>query len=173
MYNIHIAAGPSGCYWRSRLSHLQRRCHCKFLIQSVERCSQEGSLWHFGRRLIEIAFAFLQLLRTMVHFPPILGGVSNRLFSAWKRAWLDVRGSLQSLWEDSSELLLVTPLAFPDLALDRLGNIIALLLGGSGVDDLICWFTSAFWLASWTCCFNKCLVTGLCCWSLTAWMASW
>ena len=45
--------------------------------------------------------------------------------------------SLPSLWEDSSELLPVTPLAFPDLALVLLGLGIALLLGGSGVDVLI------------------------------------
>ena len=45
-------------------------------------------------------------------------GVSNCLFKAWNRAILDVCG-LQS---DSSELPLVTPLAFSNLALAHLGK---------------------------------------------------
>ena len=61
-----------------------------------------------------------------------LVGVSNRLFKAWNRAILDVCGS-QS---DSSELPLVTPLAFSDLALAHLGG--TLLMGGcSGVEVLL------------------------------------
>ena len=67
----------------------------------------------------------------------VLGGVSNRLFSSWKRVCETVRGSLPSLWQDSSELLPVTPLAFPDLALVLLEGSIALPLGGSGVEVLI------------------------------------
>ena len=63
-----------------------------------------------------------------------LVGVSNRLLRASNRAFLDVCGS-QS---DSSELLLVTPLSFSDLALAHLGG--TLLLGGSsGVELLMIW----------------------------------
>ena len=138
MYNIHIAAGPSGCCWRSRLSHLQRRCHCKFLVRSFELCSQVGSLWHFGRRLIEIAFAFSQLLRMTVHFPPFWEGFQTVSSVLESEPGLMFVAHCNHFGRIFSELLLVTPLAFPDLALDRLGNIIALLLGGSGVDDLIC-----------------------------------
>ena len=68
-----------------------------------------------------------------------LVGVSNRLFKAWNRAILDVCGS-QS---DSSELPLVTPLAFSDLALALLGG--TLLKGGcSGVEvwEVLMWFDS-------------------------------
>ena len=53
-------------------------------------------------------------------------GVSNCLFRASNHAFLDVCGS-QS---DSSELLLVTPLAFSDLALAFLGG--TLLMGEWG-----------------------------------------
>ena len=61
-----------------------------------------------------------------------LGGVSNHLLRASNWAFLDVCGS-QS---DSSELLLVTPLTFSDLALVCLGG--TLLLGGcSGVEVLL------------------------------------
>ena len=74
MYNIHSAACPSGCYWQSGLSHLQRRCHCTFLGGSFELCSPVDSLWHFGRRVSGIAFAFSQLLRAMVQFPPFWEG---------------------------------------------------------------------------------------------------
>ena len=62
-----------------------------------------------------------------------LVGVSNRLFRAWNQAILAVCGS-QS---DSSELPLVTPLAFSDLALAHLGG--TLLMGGSGVEVLLIW----------------------------------
>ena len=58
-------------------------------------------------------------------------GVSNHLLRASNWAFLDVCGS-QS---DSSELLLVTPLAFSDLALAHLGG--TLLMGGSGVEVLL------------------------------------
>ena len=59
-------------------------------------------------------------------------GVSNCIFKAWNRAILDSCGSLS----DSSELPLVTPLAFSDLALALLGG--TLLMGGcSGVEVLL------------------------------------
>ena len=59
-------------------------------------------------------------------------GVSNYLFRASNHALLAVCGS-QS---DSSELPLVTPLAFSDLALARLGGTL-LMGGGSGVEVLL------------------------------------
>ena len=94
-------------------------------------------------------------------------GVSNRLFKAWNRAILDVCGS-QS---DSSELPLVTPLAFSDLALAHLGG--TLLMGGcSGVEVLLIWILHWSLLAAIAFCwFSKLLVTALPCCSLTAWMA--
>ena len=119
-----------------RLSHLQRRCHCKFLGGSVELCSPVGSLWHFGRRLIRNSLCLFTATPCDGPLSSVLGGVSNRLFKLESEPGLAVRGSLLSLWEDSSELLPVTPLAFPDLALDLLGWDIALPLGGSGVDVL-------------------------------------
>ena len=97
-----------------------------------------------------------------------LVGVSNRLFRAWNRAILDVCGSQF----DSSELPLVTPLAFSDLALARLGG--TLLMGRcSGVELLLIWILHWSLLAARALCwFSKLLVTALPCWSLTAWMAS-
>ena len=97
-----------------------------------------------------------------------LVGVSNCLLRAWNQAILDVCGS-QS---DSSELLLVTPLAFSDLALARLGG--TLLMGGClGVELLLIWILHwSLLTARAFCWFNKLLVTALPCWSLTAWMAS-
>ena len=66
-------------------------------------------------------------------FSSVLGGVSNCLLRAWNRALLAVGHDSLSLWEGSSELLLVTPLAFSDLALGLLGTL--LILGGcSGVE---------------------------------------
>ena len=59
-------------------------------------------------------------------------GISNCLLRASNLAFLAVCGS-QS---DSSELPLVTPLAFSDLALACLGGIL-LILGGSGVEVLL------------------------------------
>ena len=59
-------------------------------------------------------------------------GVSNRLLRASNLTFLAVCGS-QS---DSSELLLVTPLALSDLALVHLGGTL-LILGGSGVEVLL------------------------------------
>ena len=95
-------------------------------------------------------------------------GVSNRFFKAWNRAILDVCGS-QS---DSSELPLVTPLAFSDLALALLGG--TLLVGGcSGVEVLSIWMLHwSLFAAIAFCWFSKLLVTALPCCSLTAWMAS-
>ena len=122
----------------SGLSHLQRRCHCTILGGSFELCLPVDSLWHFGRRVSGIAFAFSQLLRAMVQFPLFweeFQTVSSGLES--EPGWLFV-AHYYHFGEDSSELLLVTPLAFLDLALDRLGGNIALLLGGSGIDVLIC-----------------------------------
>ena len=96
-----------------------------------------------------------------------LVGVSNCLFRASNRAFLDVCGS-QS---DSSELPLMTPLAFSNLALARLGG--TLLMGGSGVEVLLIWMLHWSLLAAMTFCwFSKLLVTALPCWSLTVWMAS-
>ena len=97
-----------------------------------------------------------------------LVGVSNRLFKASNRAFLDVCGS-QS---DSSELPLVTPLAFSNLALAHLGG--TLLMGGcSGVELLlICRLHWSLFAARAFCWLSKLLITALPCWSLTAWMAS-
>ena len=97
-----------------------------------------------------------------------LVGVSNHLFRAWNQAILDVCGS-QS---DSSELLLVTPLAFSNLALACLGG--TLLMGGcSGVELLLIWILQwSLLTARAFCWFSKLLVTALPCWSLTAWMVS-
>ena len=61
-----------------------------------------------------------------------LFGVSNHLLRASNCAFLAVCGS-QS---DSSELPLVTPLAFSDLALAHLGGTL-LILGRSGVEVLL------------------------------------
>ena len=61
-----------------------------------------------------------------------LVGVSNHLLRASNHAFLDVCGS-QS---DSTELPLVTPLAFSDLALAGLGGTL-LMGGGSGVEVLL------------------------------------
>ena len=97
-----------------------------------------------------------------------LVGVSNHLFRAWNRAILDVCGS-QS---DSSELPLVTPFAFSDLALACLGG--TLLMGGCwGVEVLLIWKLHWSLLVAMAFCWSsKLLVTALPCWSLTAWMAS-
>ena len=95
-------------------------------------------------------------------------GVSNHLFRASNRAFLAVCGS-QS---DSSELLLVTPLAFSDLALAHLRGAL-LVLGGSGVEVLlICMLHWSLFAAKVLCWLSKLLVTVLPCCSLTAWIAS-
>ena len=99
MYNIHSAACPSGCYWQSGLSHLQRRCHCTILGGSFELCSPVDSSWHFGRRVFRNSLCLFTATPCDGSISSILGGVSNRLFKAWKRAWLAVRGSLLLLWE--------------------------------------------------------------------------
>ena len=90
--------------------------------------------------------------------------VSNCLLRASNRAFLDVCGS-QS---DSSELPLVTPLTFSDLALACLGG--TLLLGGfSGVELLmICMLHWSLLAAMAFCWLSKLLVTALPGWSLTA-----
>ena len=63
--------------------------------------------------------------------PSVLGGVSKCLLRAMKWALLAVGGSLS--WREFSELPLVTPLAFSDLAHDLLEG--TLLMGrGSGVE---------------------------------------
>ena len=61
-----------------------------------------------------------------------LVGVLNHLLRAMKYALLAVCGS-QS---DSSELLLVTPLAFSSLALAHLEETL-LMLGGSGIEVIL------------------------------------
>ena len=95
-------------------------------------------------------------------------GVSNCLLRASNRAFLAVRGS-QS---DSSELPLVTPLAFSDLALACLGGTL-FILGGSGVEVLlICMLHWSLFAAKVLCWLSKLLVTALPCCSLTAWIAS-
>ena len=95
-------------------------------------------------------------------------GVSNHLLRASNCALLTLCGS-QS---DSSELSLVTPLAFFDLALAHLEGTL-LILGGSGVEVLlICilhWSLFAAKVLYWL---SKLLVTALPCCSLTAWIAS-
>ena len=114
--------------------------------------SEESSLLLLGRVRRSLSVALWEGVRkdSLCLFPcdgtssPVLGGVSKRLLRAMNRAWLAVRGSLLSLWEESSELLPVTPLAFPDLALDLLGGVLALHLGGSGVDVLMCRLTNNF-----------------------------
>ena len=95
-------------------------------------------------------------------------GVSNRIFKAWNRAILDVCGSLS----DSSQLPLVTPFAFSDLALALLGG--TLLMGGcSGIEVLLIWMLHWSLLAAIAFCWSsKLLVTALPCCSLTVWMAS-
>ena len=91
-------------------------------------------------------------------------GVSNQLFRASNSALLAVCGS-QS---DSSELLLVTPLTFSNLALARLGGTL-LMGGGPGVEVLlICILHWSLLAAMAFCWFSKLLVTALPCWSLTA-----
>ena len=96
-----------------------------------------------------------------------LVGVSNRFLRASNHAFLDVCGS-QS---DSSELPLVTPLVFSDLALAHLGG--TLLMGGSGVEVLLISMLHWSLLAAMAFCwFSQLLVTALPCWSLTAWKAS-
>ena len=98
-----------------------------------------------------------------IGFPPrTLLGFQNRFFKAWNRAILDVCGS-QS---DSSELLLVTPLAFSDLALALLGG--TLLMGGcSGIEVLLIWMLHWSLFAAITFCwFSKLLITALPCCSL-------
>ena len=97
-----------------------------------------------------------------------LVGVSNHLLRASNCAFLAVCGS-QS---DSSELLLVTPLAFSDLALAHLRGTL-LMLGGSGVEVLlICTLHWSLFAAKVLCWLSKLLVTALPYCSLTAWIAS-
>ena len=97
-----------------------------------------------------------------------LVGVSNCLLRTSNCAFLAVCGS-QS---DSSELPLVTPLAFSDLALAHLGGTL-LILGGSGVEVLlICILHWSLFAAKVLCWLSKLLVTALPCCSLTAWIAS-
>ena len=76
-------------------------------------------------------------------------------------ALLAVGGSLLLDWE-SSELLLVTPLAFSNLALGLQGGTL-LIGGGFGVD------VPCIWLLHWS--FASAGLVCCCC-SLTAWMAS-
>ena len=97
-----------------------------------------------------------------------LVGVSNHLLRALNWALLAVWGS-QS---DSSELPLVTPLTFSDLALSHLGGTL-LILGGSSVEVLLIWILHwSLFAANVLCWLSKLLVTALPCWSLTVWMAS-
>ena len=81
---------------------------------------------------------------------------------ASNRVFLDICGS-QS---DSSELLLVTPLAFSDLALAHLGGAL-FILGGSGVEVLlICILHWSLFAAEVLCWLSKLLVTAIPCCSL-------
>ena len=94
--------------------------------------------------------------------------VSNRLLRASNHAFLPVCGS-QS---DSSELLLVTPLAFSNLALACLRGTL-LMLGGSGVEVLlICILHWSLFAAKVLCWLSKLLVSALTCCSLTEWIES-
>ena len=125
-----------------------------------------ASLWHFGRKMYEKVFAFSLIHRDGASSSDFVG-VSNHLLRASTRAFLAICGS-QS---DSSELPLVTPLAFSDLALAHLGGAL-LILGGSGVEVLlICKLHWSLFAANVLCWLNKLLGTALPC-SLTAWIAS-
>ena len=91
-------------------------------------------------------------------------GVSSCFLRVSNLAFLAVCGS-QS---DSSELPLVTPLAFSDLALTHLGETL-LILGGSFVEVLlICALHWSLFAARAFCWISKLLVTALPCCSLTA-----
>ena len=148
------------------LSHLQRLCHCILIFFGRVRKHhlQVGSLWHLGRKVYETVFAF-SLVHCVMEFPPSdLVGVLNRLLRASNLA---VCGSQC----DSSELPLVTLLAFSDLALACLGG--TLLMGWSGVEVLlICALHWSLFAGRAFCWVSKPLVTALLCCSLFAWMAS-
>ena len=107
------------------LSHLQRLCH--WILIFFERVQkhhlQAGSQWHFGRRVYETVFAFSLVYCEMEFFSSDLVGVSNRLLRVSNLALLAVCGS-QSVF---SELPLVTPLAFSDLALAHLRGTLLIL----------------------------------------------
>ena len=95
-------------------------------------------------------------------------GVLNCLLRASNCSFLALCGS-QS---DSSELLLVTLLAFSNLALACLGGTL-LILGGSGVEVLLIYILHwSLFAAKVLCWLTKLLVTALPCCSLTAWIAS-
>ena len=84
-------------------------------------------------------------------------GVSKHLLRAINQALLAVYGSLS----DSSELLLVTPLVFSNLALAHLGGTL-LIMGGSEVEVLL--ICDVYWsmlAASVFCCWKRLLVTAL------------
>ena len=114
------------------LSHLQRTVPFGLIGGVLEYDTLwTGSLWHFGRRLFRKSLCLLTVPCEGLSSSDLVG-VSNRLLRASNRAFLDVCGS-QS---DSSELLLLTPLTFSDLALAHLGGV--LLLGGcSGMELLL------------------------------------
>ena len=147
------------------LSHLQRLCHSIYGRVLEYDTLWTGSLWHFGREVFRKSLCLLIVPWDGLSSSDLVG-VSNCLFKAWNWAILDVCGS-QS---DSSELPLVTPLAFSNLALAHLGG--TLLMGRcSGVELLLIWILHwSLLTARAFCWFSKLLVTALPCWSLTAWM---
>ena len=102
------------------LSHLQRLCHSIFRRVLEYNTLWTGNLWHFGRMFSWKAFAFWMFRE--IGFPPrTLLEFQTRIFKAWNRAILDVCGSLS----DSSELPLVTPLAFLRSSSCSSGRVIA------------------------------------------------
>ena len=165
MYNIYNAAGLLGLM--VSLSHLQRLCHSIFGRVLEYDTLWTGNLWHFGRIVFLKSLCLLDVPWDWLSSSDFVG-VSNRIFRAWNQAILDVCGSLS----DSSELPLVTPLAFSDLALALLGG--TLLVGGcSDVEVLLIWILHWSLLAAIAFCWlSKLLVTALPCCSLTARMAS-
>ena len=77
------------------------------------------------------------------------------------------------LQSESSELLLVKPLAFSNLALARLEGTFLIVLGGSGVEVLlICALHWSLLVARAFCWLSKLFVTALSCCSVTVWIAS-
>ena len=164
MYNIHNAAGLLGCW------------SCSVTFRGCAIGSSGGS-WStiphgwavcgtLGGGSLESLCLFTGPCNGLSSSD--LVGVSKSLLRASNHAFLAVCGS-QS---DSSELPLVTPLAFSDLALACLGGTL-LMGGGSGVEVLLIWILHWSLLAAMAFCwFSKLLVTAFPCWSLTVWIAS-
>ena len=146
------------------LSHLLKLSHWMFFGRVLKHCLQVGSWWHFGRKVYETVCLFTTPWDGVSSSD--LVGVSNCLLRAMKQYLLAVCSS-QS---DSYELLLVTPLAFSNLALAHLGGTLLIVPGESGVEVfLICALHWSLWVARVCCCWSKLLVTPLPCCSLHEW----